>query len=319
MSNSKLKKIVEIKSVKKEYGDFRNSFTALKDINLDIYNGDFIGIMGPSGSGKSTLLNLIATIDEPTSGEIYINEKRIKTMQGGELSKFRRANIGFIFQDCNLLDTLTIRDNILAPLILAGIDKEESNKRLIDVSKRMEIEAILDKYPAECSGGQRQRAATCRALVSNTKIIVADEPTAALDTKNSTELLSLLKKLNEEDGITIIMVTHDTLIASYCSKVVMIRDGKLDGILNRNNEEQLNFYNKIMKETSKEVKNIFGKDNVNLGSEEKEEVKKIEAINNDEDYMEFLDRFGKLNKKYGINVIMARNEDNRVILGEESK
>lgn len=310
----RIEKIVEIKAVKKDYGDFRNSFTALHNINLDINKGEFIGIMGPSGSGKSTLLNLIATIDEPTTGEIYIDKRKLKNMSDGELSKFRRENIGFIFQDCNLLDTLTLRDNILAPLILAGLSKDESNKRVSFVAKRMDIESILDKYPAECSGGQRQRAATCRALASNPKIIVADEPTAALDTKNSIELLSMLKKLNEDDGITIVMVTHDPLIASYCGKVVMIRDGKLDSTLDNSEKNQIEFYNKILKETAKETESIFQ----NELEENIDESKSITDMNytreklknEDIDYgdsTELLATLDKLNKNEGINIVMVTN------------
>lgn len=270
--------------------------------------------MGPSGSGKSTLLNLIATIDEPTTGEIYIDKRKLKNMSDGELSKFRRENIGFIFQDCNLLDTLTLRDNILAPLILAGLSKDESNKRVSFVAKRMDIESILDKYPAECSGGQRQRAATCRALASNPKIIVADEPTAALDTKNSIELLSMLKKLNEDDGITIVMVTHDPLIASYCGKVVMIRDGKLDSTLDNSEKNQIEFYNKILKETAKETESIFQ----NELEENIDESKSITDMNytreklknEDIDYgdsTELLATLDKLNKNEGINIVMVTN------------
>lgn len=324
MRNKKrIEKIIEIKAVKKDYGDFRNSFTALYDINLDINKGEFIGIMGPSGSGKSTLLNLIATIDEPTTGRIYIDNNNLKSMSDGGLSKFRRENIGFIFQDCNLLDTLTLRDNILAPLILAGLNKDESNKRVSTVAKRMDIEEILDKYPAECSGGQNQRAATCRALASNPKIIVADEPTAALDTKNSVELLSMLKKLNEDDGITIVMVTHDPLIASYCSKVVMIRDGKLDSTLNNSEKNQIEFYNKILRETAKETESIFenelGEKVVENELEESiNEPKLITGMNytrgkfkNEEivygDSTELLATLDKLNKNEGINIVMVTN------------
>lgn len=252
--------VVSIKSMDKVYGAGSSSFKALDNISLTINEGDFIGIMGPSGSGKSTLLNIIATIDTATRGKVLINGTAVENLYESELSKYRRENIGFIFQDCNLLDTLTLRDNILAPLTLANIPKEECDKRLAVVAKRMQIVELLDKYPAECSGGQRQRGAACRALVSNPKMIVADEPTGALDSKNSAELLSILKDLNEKDGITIVMVTHDSLIASYSKELLLIRDGKIDEILKRENKKQIDFYHEIVEETSKETNKLFEED-----------------------------------------------------------
>ncbi|MFR5267098.1 ABC transporter ATP-binding protein [Clostridium sp.] len=254
-----MRDIIVIKNLCKDYGDFKNSFRALENINLTISKGEFLAIMGPSGSGKSTLLNLIGTIDIITKGEIYINNVRLKTMPNGELSKFRRENIGFVFQDCNLLDTLTLRDNILAPLALANMELGKSNEIIERTAKLIEINNILDKYPSECSGGEKQRAAICRALVSNPQIIVADEPTASLDTKNSAELLEVLEKLNKNSKITIIMVTHNPVIASYCNRVVMIRDGKLDKEISRNNKEQIGFYKDILLETAKETEIIFNK------------------------------------------------------------
>lgn len=275
--------ILVAKNIVKDYGSYKNPYRALTDINLEINEGDFLGIMGPSGSGKTTLLNILATIDQPTKGKVMIDGKNVRAFTEKELSLFRRNNISFIFQDCNLLDTLTLRDNIVSPLILIGESKDECNKRVEYVAKRLEIEGILDKYPSECSGGQRQRAAACRALITNPKIIVADEPTGALDTKNSNELLSILKKLNEEDNITIVMVTHDTLIASYCKTVVMIRDGLIDKILNRNNVSQGDFYNNILKETAKETNNILNRD-----SEEKEVALSSDYVDNLEDENERL-------------------------------
>lgn len=252
-----MKEIVLIENMDKVYGAGSNSFKALDGISLSIKEGDFIGIMGPSGSGKSTLLNIIATIDVATRGKVLINGTRAESLLESDLARYRRENIGFIFQDCNLLDTLTIRDNILAPLTLAGVDKKSCDIRVKEVSQRMQIEDILDKYPAECSGGQRQRAAACRALASNPKMIVADEPTGALDSKNSAELLSLLKSLNEKEGITIVIVTHDSLIASYSKELLLIRDGKVDKVLKRGNIKQSEFYHKIVAETSIETTSLF--------------------------------------------------------------
>ncbi|MDY3208199.1 ABC transporter ATP-binding protein, partial [Clostridium baratii] len=225
--------ILVAKEIEKIYGVGENSFSALNKVSLKVCKGDFIGIMGPSGAGKSTLINILATLDVPTRGKVLINGKNVMGMNDTDLSEFRRENIGFIFQDFNLLDTLTIKDNILSSVILGGLEKEECDRRLSDVVRKMDIEEILDKYPSECSGGQKQRAAVCRALISNPQMIVADEPTGALDTKNSNELLRLLSKLNKEDNITILIVTHDAIIGSYCKELLMIRDGKIDATLTR--------------------------------------------------------------------------------------
>ena len=175
--------ILVAKEIEKIYGVGENSFSALNKVSLKVCKGDFIGIMGPSGAGKSTLINILATLDVPTRGKVLINGKNVMGMNDTDLSEFRRENIGFIFQDFNLLDTLTIKDNILSSVILGGLEKEECDRRLSDVVRKMDIEEILDKYPSECSGGQKQRAAVCRALISNPQMIVADEPTGALDTK----------------------------------------------------------------------------------------------------------------------------------------
>ena len=252
-----MNEIVVIESIVKTYGSEKNKFNALDTISLTINEGDFISIMGPSGSGKSTLLNIIATIDRATTGHVLVGGQKVWAMPDVDLCKYRRDNVGFIFQDCNLLDTLSIRDNILAPLTLAGVQQEECDKRLERVTKRMEIVDILDKFPGECSGGEKQRAAACRALISNPKMIVADEPTGALDTKNSTELLKILKDLNENEGITIVMVTHDALIASYAKTILLIRDGKIDDVMDRDNSKQIDFYHVILDRSSKDIKNFF--------------------------------------------------------------
>ena len=244
--------ILVAKEIEKIYGVGENSFNALNKVSLKVCKGDFIGIMGPSGAGKSTLINILATLDVPTRGKVLINGKNVMGMNDTDLSEFRRENIGFIFQDFNLLDTLTIKDNILSSVILSGLEKEECDKRLSDVSRKMDIEGILDKYPSECSGGQKQRAAVCRALITNPQMIVADEPTGALDTKNSNELLRLLSKLNKEDNITILIVTHDAIIGSYCKELLMIRDGRIDAKLTRDGSSQFDFYQEVIKETSRE-------------------------------------------------------------------
>ena len=261
MGVCKMKNILVAKNIIKEYGDSTSKFRALDDVNLEINEGDFISIMGPSGSGKSTLLNILATIDLCTRGKIIINNKDVRALKDRELCEFRRNNIGFIFQDCNLLDTLTIKDNILAPLNLLSVPKNESDKRVLEVARRLEIEQILDKYPAECSGGQRQRAAACRALVTNPRMIVADEPTGALDTKNSNELLSILQTLNKESNITVVMVTHDSLIGSYANTLLFIKDGKIEKTLERDGLSQMEFYNQIVRETAKESNSIFNEEN----------------------------------------------------------
>lgn len=247
-----MRELVFINNIDKEYGAGKNICKALNNVSLTINEGDFIGIMGPSGSGKSTLLNMIATIDKPTRGKIIIGNKKIAELTEGELCKFRRESIGFIYQNCNLLDTLTIRDNILAPLNLAGINKGKSDERVVSLANKMNIIDILDKYPSECSGGERQRAAACRALVMNPKIIVADEPTGALDSKNSSEILKILSNLNKNEGISIVMVTHDPMIASYSKTLIMIRDGSIDKIMEKGETDQIEFYYKIVNETSKE-------------------------------------------------------------------
>lgn len=252
-----MEKLIEIKKMSKVYGAGETACKALDNINFEINKGDFIGIMGPSGSGKSTLLNIIATIDMPTEGKVIIKGRNIFNLYESEISEYRRENVGFIFQDCNLLDTLTIKDNIIAPLTLMGLSKKESDKRLEYVAEKMDIKDILNKFPGECSGGQRQRAAACRAFATNPSIIVADEPTGALDSKNSAEMLGLLKKLNEEEGITIIMVTHDSFIASYAKRLIFIRDGKLEEELKRENMSQEEFYNKIVAENSKDIREFF--------------------------------------------------------------
>lgn len=241
-----MKLIVDAKQIKKMYGAKGNTFTALHDIDLTVREGEFVGIMGPSGAGKSTLLNILATIDQPTTGEILIDGTSILNMKEEQLSAFRRDKLGFIFQDYNLLDTLTVRDNILLPLALAKMNVQEIENRVNDISERLGIHCILDKYPYQISGGQKQRAAASRAMVSKPSLILADEPTGALDSKSSADLLESLQNLSREDKATILMVTHDAFAASYCKRVLFIKDGTLFTELVKGNSTRKEFFKKIL-------------------------------------------------------------------------
>ena len=201
--------------------------------------------MGPSGAGKTTLLNILSTIDKPTSGKVYYENKDINKISNKELSKFRIDNIGFIFQDYNLLDSMSVEDNIALPLVIANEKQSKIKSEIIKLSKFFGIEAHLKKYPYELSGGQKQRVATARALITSPKIIFADEPTGALDSKSSSELLNCLKEMNEKFNVTVIMVTHDPFSASYSKKVIFIKDGKLNARIDSGGNRK-EFYNNIM-------------------------------------------------------------------------
>lgn len=249
--------LVHVSNVSKVYKTAKNEYRAINDVNLDIEKGQFISVMGPSGAGKSTLVNMISTLDRVTTGDIVIRGKSITKMNEDELCEFRRKEVGFIFQDCNLIDTLTIKENILESVELAGITFEEGVKKINELAESVNITSILDKFPSECSGGERQRAAACRALIINPSIIVADEPTGALDSKNSKELMELLKKLNKEYEVTILMVTHEALMASYSEKVLFIRDGYIDSVIEGKGLDQKSFYYKINGKASKEIENFI--------------------------------------------------------------
>lgn len=252
-----MNKIIDAINITRKFGT-KTKFLALDNINFEVNEGDFIGIMGPSGSGKTTLLNMISTIDIPTSGQVVINGSNVISMPERELSKFRYENIGFIFQEFNLINTITMAENIAIPLSLSNkLSKKEIREKAIDMAKRIGIEDIVDKYPNECSGGQRQRVAIARALANNPSLIVADEPTGNLDSKNSHDLLKLLKELNENENKTIVLVTHDSMIASYTKSLVFLRDGKIENILHRDNLSQKDFFYKIIDITSKESQNLF--------------------------------------------------------------
>ncbi|SKC86472.1 ABC transporter ATP-binding protein [Maledivibacter halophilus] len=219
--------VLVARNLKKVYGSRGNIYPALDDINLEIKEGEFVGIMGPSGAGKTTLLNVVSTIDRPTSGTITIDDEDIVKMNEKRLSLFRRNKLGFIFQDFNLLDTLTIRENIVLPLALSKINYKEIERRVNEVSNKLGINDILNKYPYEVSGGQQQRTAAARAIINKPKLILADEPTGALDSRSSSDLLQCLNDLNENSKATIMMVTHDAFAASYCKRIIFIKDGVL--------------------------------------------------------------------------------------------
>lgn len=238
--------ILQAKHVEKTFGIQGNQYTALQDINLEIQEGEFVGIMGPSGAGKSTLLNIFSTIDTPSAGDITITGQQIVSMDEEQLSDFRRNQLGFIFQDYNLLDTLTVKENILLPLALSRVPAAEIEKRVNEIADTFGIRDILDKYPYHISGGQKQRTAASRAIVANPSLILADEPTGALDSKSATSLLQSLKKLNEFHRSTIMMVTHDAYAASYCKRVIFIKDGQLYQELHREDQLRKVFFDQIL-------------------------------------------------------------------------
>lgn len=238
--------ILKIENVSKYYGNKSNLTKALCGISLKIQKGDFIAIMGASGSGKTTLLNVISTIDKVTAGHIYLAEEDITKLKGDDLNRFRRKSLGFIFQEYNLLDTLTVYENIALALQISGVKANKIDKRINDITKKLDIIDILDKYPYQISGGQKQRVACARAIINNPKLILADEPTGSLDSKNSKLLLEGLQKLNNNYQTTILMVTHDAFSASYASRVVFIKDGKIFNEFVRGNDSRKIFFDKII-------------------------------------------------------------------------
>lgn len=219
--------------------------TALDHVSFTVGPGEFVGIMGPSGSGKSTLLQLIGTIDSPTSGELLLEGAPLKGLKGEALAQFRRTKLGFIFQEYNLLDSLTLRENILVTLALERVKPAEMAQRAEAVAERLGIRAVLDRYPYEVSGGQRQRAAAARALIHNPALMLADEPTGALDSKSAKALMESLQALNQQDRTTILMVTHDALSASYCSRILFLKDGRIWNEL-RSGGDRASFYQEIL-------------------------------------------------------------------------
>lgn len=230
MSNT----VVNVKDVQKTFGKKNeNQFHALSGVSFDIQAGEFVGVMGPSGAGKTTLLNVVSTLDKPTGGKIEIAGTDITTMKQGQLADFRSEQLGFIFQDFNLLENLTIYENIALPLSLQGVPSKKIKPSVIKVAQKLGIEAILEKYPITVSGGQKQRAAAARALVHEPAIILADEPTGALDSKNAKDLMKAMVHLNTNHDVSIMLVTHDPLSASYCDRILFIQDGSLYKEINR--------------------------------------------------------------------------------------
>lgn len=241
-----MNEILKLDNVEKYYGNKANLTKAVDKISFSVEKGEFVGIMGASGSGKTTLLNCISTIDRVTAGHIYVGDKDITTIRGNELNKFRREELGFIFQDFNLLDTLTGYENIALALSIQNVKPKEIDSRIQEVAKRLGIEEVLNKYSYQMSGGQKQRVAAARALITNPKLILADEPTGALDSKSSRYLLESMKEMNEGLAATILMVTHDAFTASYASHVIFIKDGKIFNEIRRGDDTRKQFFNRII-------------------------------------------------------------------------
>ena len=238
--------ILKIDSIEKYYGNKGHILKAIDDVSFEVQKGEFVGVMGPSGSGKTTLLNVIATIDEVSSGHIYLNGKDLTEINKKEIGRFRRENLGFIFQDFNLIDTLTIHENIALALTINKTNKNEIDGKVNSVAKELGIEEILTKYPYEVSGGQKQRTACARALITNPKLILADEPTGALDSRSAQMLIEMISSLNKDFKATILMVTHDSFTASYCDRILFIKDGKIFTELVRGNNTRKQFFNQIL-------------------------------------------------------------------------
>ena len=241
--------ILRVESLKKHYGKDPNITKALDSISFQVVKGEFLGIMGSSGSGKTTLLNCLATIIKPTDGSIQMQGKDLGELKGSQLADYRGREIGYLFQNFELLDNLTAKENILLPLSLHKVDANESKVRLELLSQYLDISELLDKFPSQLSGGQRQRVAAARALILDPKIVFADEPTGALDSKNATILMQKLSEMNQVEETTILMVTHDSVAASFCNRILFIQDGKLFHEIRRDypRESQEDFYHRILK------------------------------------------------------------------------
>ena len=241
--------ILRVESLKKHYGKEPNITKGLNGISFQVVKGEFLGIMGSSGSGKTTLLNCLATIIKPTDGSIQMQEKDLGQLKGSQLADYRGKEIGYLFQNFELLDNLTAKENILLPLSLHKVDANESKVRLELLSQYLDISELLDKFPSQLSGGQRQRVAAARALILDPKIVFADEPTGALDSKNATILMQKLSEMNQVEETTILMVTHDSVAASFCNRILFIQDGKLFHEIRRDypRESQEDFYHRILK------------------------------------------------------------------------
>lgn len=242
--------ILEAGNIQKSYGNKLNKQEVLKGIDLQIHKGEFVSIMGPSGSGKTTLLNVLSSIDKVSSGTIKLNETEITSMKEKQLAEFRKRHLGFIFQDYNLLDTLTVKENILLPLSITKMSKKEADLRFAETAEELGIYDLRHKYPSEISGGQKQRTSAARAVIHEPGIIFADEPTGALDSKAAMDLLNKLSRLNQKRRATIVMVTHDPVAASYSGRVVFIKDGRVYTQLNKGGQDRPDFFQDIMKTQS---------------------------------------------------------------------
>ena len=240
-----MENILKIDKIEKYYGNKSGLTKAIDNLSFDVEKGEFVAIMGASGSGKTTLLNCISTIDKVTSGHIYVAGNDITKLRGNSLNKFRREELGFIFQDFNLLDTLTAYENIALALSIQNIAVKEIDTRIKKVAKELDI-SVLNKYPYQMSGGQKQRVASARAIITNPKMILADEPTGALDSKSAKMLLEKFDYLNKEMQATILMVTHDAFTASYAKRVIFIKDGKIFNEIIKGTDSRKEFFNKII-------------------------------------------------------------------------
>lgn len=250
-----MSEILKLEEVEKYYGNKTNITKAVDNISLSVEKGEFVGIMGASGSGKTTLLNCISTIDRVTAGHIYVDGKDITTLKGNHLNRFRRESLGFIFQDFNLLDTLTAYENIALALSIQNMPVKQMDEKIHKMAETLEITDVLEKYTYQMSGGQKQRVAAARALVTNPKLVLADEPTGALDSKSSRSLLESMGKLNKFLDATILMVTHDAFSASYADRVVFIKDGKIFNEIRKGDKSRKQFFDEII-----EVVTVLGGD-----------------------------------------------------------
>lgn len=241
--------ILQVDSLVKHYGVRPNITKALRGISMTIFRGEFVGVMGSSGSGKTTLLNVVSTIDTPTSGRVVVGSRDLSGLKGRELARFRREHLGFIFQEFNLLDTLTLRENIGLALSIAG-NQRDGDRHVLEVARRLGIEEVLDKFPYQVSGGQKQRAAAARAIINKPDLILADEPTGALDSRSAQMLLEAMDDLNRTMGATIMMVTHDPSAASYCQRILFIQDGQIRTELIKGKASRREFFDQIMGELS---------------------------------------------------------------------
>ena len=253
-----MSKIINVKDIEKYYGSGENVTKAINRVSFDVESGEFLGIMGSSGSGKSTLLNMISTIDKVTSGHIFIDDKDITEMKEDDLAEFRKDNLGFVFQDFNLLDTLTIEENIQLAMSLRCVSANIIEKKVNQITEKLGISKIRNKFPYEVSGGQKQRCACARAIINDPKLILADEPTGALDSKSALILLETFNMMNTSLGATILMVTHDAFSASYCNRILFLKDGEIFHELVRGNKNRREFLNEIL-----DVLSLSGGEKVN--------------------------------------------------------